>query len=327
VTISIQAFILTITTLYQAIASWLEDRQSPPGELIDIGSYRLHLHSVGDSGPTIVLDHSLGGVEGYLLVEELAKLGRVCIYDRAGYGWSDHSLHPRSSDQIVKELDTLLTQAKVDPPYILVGDSFGSYNVRLYAHQFPEKVAGLVLTDALHESGMLKMSIQLQALKLFFISGFFMSVLGSALGIIRLLRVLSVFEILKPELRHFPQASLNRVKRSFCRPKHWITMSREMLALDKSGHQVSAAKDLGALPIVSIKASSFFEPSFWTNFIPLKGANELREKMHVELQCLSTQYLQIEASESGHFVWIDQPDVIVNAVEAVLDSIDSAGRS
>ena len=325
--VSIQAFLLVATTLYQAIASWLEDRSSPPGKLIDVGSCRLHLYSVGDSGPTIVLDHSLGGVEGYFLIEELTKLGRVCIYDRAGYGWSGHSPHPRSSDQIVKELYTLITQADIDPPYILVGDSFGSYNVRLYAHQFPKKVAGLVLTDALHETGMLNMSVQLQALKLFFFSGFFMSVLGSALGIIRLLRVLSVFEILKPELRHFSQASLNRVKRSFCRPKHWITMSREMLSLDKSGHQVSAAKDLGALPIVSIKASSFFKPSFWTNFIPLKGANELREKMHVELQGLSTQYLQIEASESGHFVWIDQPDVIVNAVEAVLDSIDSAGRS
>jgi pimeloyl-ACP methyl ester carboxylesterase len=327
VTISIQAFILTITTLYQAIASWLEDRQSPPGKLIDVGSFRLHLYSAGDSGPTIVLDHSLGGVEGYFLIEELAKLGRVCIYDRAGYGWSDHSPHSRSSAQIVKELDTLLTQAEIDPPYILVGDSFGSYNVRLYAHQFPEKVAGLVLTDALHETGMLRMSVQLKALKLFFISGFFMSVLGSALGIIRLLRVLRVFEVLKPELRHFPQESLNRVKRSFCRPKHWITMNREMLALDKSGHQVSAAKDLGAIPIVSIKASSFFKPSFWTTFIPLKGANELREKMHVELHGLSTQYLQIEASKSGHFVWIDQPDVIMHAVEAVLDSIGSAGRS
>jgi pimeloyl-ACP methyl ester carboxylesterase len=195
VTISIQAFILTITTLYQAIASWLEDRQSPPGKLIDVGSFRLHLYSAGDSGPTIVLDHSLGGVEGYFLIEELAKLGRVCIYDRAGYGWSDHSPHSRSSAQIVKELDTLLTQAEIDPPYILVGDSFGSCNVRLYAHQFPEKVAGLVLTDALHETGMLRMSVQLKALKLFFISGFFMSVLGSALGIIRLLRVLRVFEV------------------------------------------------------------------------------------------------------------------------------------
>jgi pimeloyl-ACP methyl ester carboxylesterase len=322
--ISIQGFLLVAIILYQAIASWLEDRQPPPGQLIDMGQYQLHLCVAGEASPTIVLDHSLGGVEGYFLIEKLSKLARVCIYDRAGYGWSDHSPYPRTSDQIAKELDSLLVRAGIEPPYILVGDSFGSYNVRLYAHLFPEKVVGIVLTDALHETGMLKMSIQLQALKLFFVSGFVMSILGSILGIIRLLSVIGVFERLKPELRHFPQDSLNWVKRSFCRSKHWITMSREMMDLDKSARQVAIAKHLGAIPIVSIKASSFFKPSFWTLFIPLKGANQLREKMHADLSKLSTDFLQVEASKSGHFVWVDQPDVIVDAVRTVLDKIDAS---
>jgi hypothetical protein len=84
-------------------------------------------------------------------------------------------------------------------------------------------------------------------------------------------------------------------------------MGREMMNLDKSARQVSIAKHFGKMPIVSIKASSFFKPSFWTLFIPLKSANHLREKMHVELCNLSTDYLQMEASKSGHFVWIDRP--------------------
>lgn len=66
------------------------------------------------------------------------------------------------------ELDTLLHKAGIKPPYLLVGDSFGSYNMRLYAHQFPEKVVGLVLTDGLHQSGMLQMSVALRDLQLFF---------------------------------------------------------------------------------------------------------------------------------------------------------------
>lgn len=317
-------FLLVATTLYQAIASWLEDRQPPPGRLVDVGQYRLHLYIAGEASPTIVLDHSLGGIEGYFLIEELSKLARVCIYDRAGYGWSDHSPYPRTSDQIVKELDILLTEAGIEPPYILVGNSFGSYNVRLYAHLFPQKVVGIVLIDALHETGMLKMSVPLQALKLFFISGFGMSILGSMLGIIRILKDFGVFELLKPELRHVSQTSLNWVKRSFCRPKHWITMSREMINLDKSARQVRKAKHLGTIPIISIKASSFFKPSFWTIFIPLQGANQLREKMHAELSNLSTEYFQVEASKSGHFVWVDRPDVIVDAVRTVLDKITSS---
>jgi hypothetical protein len=168
------------------------------------------------------------------------------------------------------------------------------------------------------------MSIRLQALKLFFISGFAMSTLGSMLGIIRFLSVCKVFELLKPELRYFSKDSLKWVNRSFCRPKHWITMSREMMNLEKSARQVSIVKHFGIMPIVSIKASSFFKPSFWTIFIPLKGANQLRDKMHEELCKLSTDCLQVEASKSGHFVWIDQPDIIVDAVRTVLNKIDSS---
>jgi len=233
----IRIFLPIATTIYQAIASWLEDRQPPPGKLFDIGGYCLHLYVTGKGSPTIVLDHSLGGIEGYLLIEELAKLTQVCIYDRAGYGWSDHSPHPRTSNQIVMELDKLLTQAGIEPPYILIGNSFGSCNVRLYAHRFPEKVLGIVLTDGLHETGMLKMTVPLQALKFFFISGFVMSIIGSMLGIIRLLRICGIFELLKPELRQFSEHSLNSVKRSFCRAKHWMTMIREMLNLNRSARQ------------------------------------------------------------------------------------------
>ena len=230
----IQVLLIVATTLYQAIAVLLEDWRSPPGQLIDVGGYRLHLCVKGEAKPTIVLEHSLGGVEGYFLIEQLAQVARVCIYDRAGYGWSDHSPHPRTSHQMVKELDNLLTKAGIEPPYIFVGDSYGSYNVRLYAHLLPQKVVGIVFTDALHETGMLKMSVPLQALKLFFLSGFVMSTIGSTLGIIRLLEVCGAFELIKPQLRNCPPDSLAKVKRSFCRPKHWMTMSREIINLDTS---------------------------------------------------------------------------------------------
>lgn len=119
--LQIQALLLAITTVYQIIACLIENRISPPGQRIDIGGYALHLQTLGTGRQTIILDHSLGGLEGYLLLKKLAPLGQVYIYDRAGYGWSDHSPHPRTSDQVVKELDLLLTHAKVEPPYLLVG--------------------------------------------------------------------------------------------------------------------------------------------------------------------------------------------------------------
>ncbi|BAZ42585.1 hypothetical protein NIES4101_85540 [Calothrix sp. NIES-4101] len=226
----IQSLLLAATTIYHAIACWLEDKNPPPGRLIDVGNYNLHLYTKGErkdkASPTVVLEHSLGGIEGYFLIDELAKLGQVCIYDRAGFGWSDISPYSRTSQNMVMELDLLLNNAGIEPPYIFVGNSFGSYNVRLYAHRFPEKVIGMVLSDALHEVGMLKMPWILQGLKYFFASGFLMSVFGAILGIIRLFKIMGAFELLKPELRRFPQVVRQYAIRSFCRPQHWLTMAQ-----------------------------------------------------------------------------------------------------
>ena len=69
--------------------SWLERKSIPmPGESICLGDRQLHLWVKGKGETTVILDHSLGGIEGYFLIESIAKLTRVCIYDRPGYGWS-----------------------------------------------------------------------------------------------------------------------------------------------------------------------------------------------------------------------------------------------
>jgi pimeloyl-ACP methyl ester carboxylesterase len=313
-------FLLTTTT-YQLLATWIENRtDKPPGQLIDVGGYKLHLYSQGEGHPTVVIDHSLGGIEGYFLIEEIAKITRICIYDRAGYGWSDTSPKPRCSEEIVKELDNLLTKANIEPPYILVGDSFGSYNVRLYCKHFPEKVIGIILTDGLHEKEMLKMPWSLIILKLFFMSGFAISTLGSTLGLIRILGNLGVFELLKPELRKFPQKTLATVKRSFYRPKHWLTMWREMWNLEASARQVGQIDKISDIAIVNIKAKTFFQKTIGTFYMPIAAGDRLRDKMQDELLKLSTNCQQIQAPNSSHFVWIDEPEIIVRAIREMLRS-------
>jgi pimeloyl-ACP methyl ester carboxylesterase len=302
---------------YQLVACHRERQGTVPGRIVTIADRQRHLVIQGESSadrPTIVLDHSLGGVEGYFLLDKFAPLGQVCIYDRAGYGWSDRSAQRRTSQQIVQELDAALTQAQILPPYLLVGDSFGSYNMRLYAHTFPDKVCGLVLTDGLHESGMLTMSPLLRGVQAVFIAGFAMAIVGSSLGVIRLLRLCGLFKLLKPELRSFSDRAFESATRSFCRPKHWITMCQELFWLDQSGREVSVAKDLGDLPIVDIKSASFFQPALWTKLLPMGQINQLRDRMHTELMQLSTRSHQIAASKSGHFVWIDQPEIMVAAI-------------
>jgi len=120
---------------------------------IDIGGFRLNLRCEGEGSPVVVLDAGAGDTLGTWdwVAPAVRKLTRVCAYDRAGLGRSDRGPSPRNSERIVTELRQLLARARIPPPYVLVGHSFGGLNVRLYAARNPLDVAGLVLVDATPE--------------------------------------------------------------------------------------------------------------------------------------------------------------------------------
>lgn len=124
-----------------------------PGRMVDVGGWRLHLNCTGDStrsAPTVILEPGIGdfSVEWSLVQPGVAKFARVCSYDRAGDGWSDTGPDPRTFHQIVYELHTLLTNAGVRPPYILAGHSYGGWLIHEYRAEFPTEVAGMVFVDA-----------------------------------------------------------------------------------------------------------------------------------------------------------------------------------
>ena len=95
-------------------------------------------------------------------------------------------------------------------------------------------------------------------------------------------------------------------------------MSREMAYLEKSGQQLKRANDLGDLPIISIKSASFLTPTWLTSLLPLKTANHLRDRIHEHLLQLSSNTRQVHATQSSHFVWVDEPEIIVRAVQELL---------
>jgi pimeloyl-ACP methyl ester carboxylesterase len=124
----------------------------PPGRMIDVGGYRLHLQCAGEGGPTVVLDAGLVGstLDWRAVLPEAARLTRVCAYDRGGYGWSDRSTRPRTPEGITADLHALLEKAGERPPYILVGHSLGGLNMWAFANRYPAQATGLVLVDAAH---------------------------------------------------------------------------------------------------------------------------------------------------------------------------------
>jgi len=123
-----------------------------PGRHVDIGTHRLYIDCRGQGSPTVIIDAGMGGfsLEWRHVQTRLAKQVRVCSYDRAGYGHSESGPLPRTSARIADELHQLLEAAAVPGPYLLVGHSFGGYNIRRFAHDYPQDTMGLVLIDASH---------------------------------------------------------------------------------------------------------------------------------------------------------------------------------
>jgi pimeloyl-ACP methyl ester carboxylesterase len=142
--------LFALGALYESLARRNDlQKYPPPGQLIDVGGFRLHLHCRGEGSPTVLLDAGLGdsSVVWTAVQEQLAQSYRVCSYDRAGIAWSDEGPLPRTAQAAIEELQTLLANAGESPPYLLVGHSAGANYMRLFANAYPEAVAGLVLVE------------------------------------------------------------------------------------------------------------------------------------------------------------------------------------
>ncbi len=142
-----------VGAIYQAFGTQIYRRiYPPPGELVDVGGHSLHINCVGEGSPTVILESGSGAtsVDWANIQPEVANTTRVCAYDRAGSGWSEPGPGPGDPQQIAGELHTLLGNARIDGPYVLVGHSFGGLYIRMYADLYPNEVEGMVLVDSSH---------------------------------------------------------------------------------------------------------------------------------------------------------------------------------
>jgi pimeloyl-ACP methyl ester carboxylesterase len=136
---------------YETVRESLDAKAYPmPGQLVDVGGHRLHIYCTGSGSPTVVLEPGQGGASSDLgwVAPAVARDSRVCVYDRAGRGWSDAAEGPQDAAQIAADLHTLLERAQVPGPYVLAGHSFGGLYVQTFAAKYPDQVAGLVLLDS-----------------------------------------------------------------------------------------------------------------------------------------------------------------------------------
>jgi pimeloyl-ACP methyl ester carboxylesterase len=144
-----------LSYLLCTVSSKSQVAQNPPyGKMINVGGHRIHIHVIGKGNPTVIFENGSGDFSFVwnLVQPEISKITRTVSYDRAGYAWSDPGPVPRTDRQITMELHAVLQLAGIDPPYILVGQSYGGFLVRAFTRYYPEEVKGMVLVEAVHEN-------------------------------------------------------------------------------------------------------------------------------------------------------------------------------
>ena len=246
--------VLTGGMAYEAIGRLLDARPFPVrGRMVDIGGYRLNINCTGIGSPAGILESGLGeSARSWIGVQSgVERFTRVCSYDRAGYGQSDPGPQWRSSLQIARELHALLERAQVRGPYVLVGHSFGGYNVRVYAGLYPNEVSGVVLVDSSHEDQerFEPASVRAQADGLQRLTPF--------VPVLRFFGVLRLREKLQPTTiagSKLSQATMQEVSAQALRPNFLPTALREYAA------QVQSAGNLGDLPLIVLTASQATDP-------------------------------------------------------------------
>jgi pimeloyl-ACP methyl ester carboxylesterase len=292
--------------LYQWIGGgWDRRSNPPPGEFVEVDGLRMHLYCIGQGSPAVVLDSGLSDtwLDWYKVQPEVAKFTRVCAYDRAGVGYSDPRPGPRTSRAMAEELHTLLGNAGVEPPFVLVGHSMGGLNVQMYASLYGAQVAGMVLVDSSHRDQNRRLP-------------------GSERGAdhrrreIERDRLLMPFGI--PRLlgwcgRWYGSAVGGReaALRSYdCTVRQKDGTLAEMAGFDNTLAELRATGSLGDLPLIVISQAptSPGAKRFLAFWYPLQD----------ELTRLSSRAARVYAQGSGHMIALDRPGVVIAAIRDVV---------
>lgn len=325
---SLIALLIVIGVSYQLVKTKLDEGSyPPPGQMVDIGGYRLHLRSMGTGGPAVILDTGLGGPSPAwgLVQPEIAKFTQVVSYDRAGNGWSDASPFPRTSRQIIEELHTLLMKANIPKPYTLVGHSFGGNNVQLYAATYPDEVEAIVLVDSCHEEQLRRLPPSPFETQMKWMQNSKVVYLMSALGFTRALSQL-YSDIMMP----FLPESLKNVHLALCfTTKHQFAVSQEALLISDSLKQLEEADRslIQNKPCVVLAAG--LETDMTTYGISQEGMHEMKavwDELQKELASKFVNSRHLIAEHSDHMISFYQPELIVRAVKDLVGGSASSGR-
>jgi pimeloyl-ACP methyl ester carboxylesterase len=313
--------------IYQAFGAASDRRcYPPPGRMIEVGGRSWHLIDRDASGPAVIFESGISATcLNWSQVRAKAEgFARACSYDRAWLGWSDPAKSPRTTSAIVDELHALLEAAQISPPYILVGHSFGGLLVRAYAAKHPGQVAGLVLVDPLSPNEWLNASPAQARMLRFGVKLSRRGALLARIGVVRAALALlmsggrlvpqwiarlsggrgeSVISRLVGEVRKMPPETWPMVRAHWCLPKSFVGMAEYLQALPTSAAEAVALGEPTVIPIIVLSAANA-PPQ------PLAERDQIAHR--------SPRGRHIIARKSGHWIQLDEPDLVVEAIREMV---------
>ena len=321
---------------YQAIGTWRARRRfPPPGRLVRVNRGRMHINVTGEATPTVVFESGMGAscLSWTLVQPQVAQFAYAVSYDRAGHGWSDPAREPRTARQIAQELRTLLEASGIPGPYVLVGHSFGGYVNRAFAHLYRDEVAGMVLVDSVHPAEwenptpeqlrMIKVGLRYAWMAAWLARlGFVRFCLArlargspklgwaaaSAFGV----GTAAAVQRIAGEIRKLPPPILPLVRALWSQPKNFLSLGQYVAALPVSAAQAAAVNSLGDLPLVVLSADHHAAPyTDWQR----------------DLARLSSRGRHLVASDSGHWVHLDHPELVTSAIREVVTAARSTAQT
>ena len=289
-----------VGAIYESLAEAADAKvYLPPGQLVDVGGHRLHINCTGTGSPTVVIVSGLGDWStswGGIVQSEVAQATRVCTYDRAGFGWSDALPLPQDAAQFARELHTLLQNANVPGPYVLVGHSLGGFIVRIFARDYASEVNGVVLIDSMNPKQVTASPPNSQS------RPFSFQALLARFGIARLLVKLPGIAPHVPEPAYYPL---------YIRPGSLQATDNEYQRLPASAAQAATVETFGDLPLIVLTAK----------LNTIQGWPDWQ----TELLQLSSHSQHLFAEKSGHNIQTDEPEAAVAAILQMVQQVRETG--
>jgi pimeloyl-ACP methyl ester carboxylesterase len=274
-----------------------------PGRLIDVGGHRLHIDCTGTGSPTVVLEAGLGEVSPMMaswLAPDLASTTRVCVYDRAGRGWSESASGPQDGEQVATDLHRLLQNAGISPPYVMAGHSAGGIYVLNFAKLYPNDVAGVGLLDSMHPQQYDRMASWPGFYEMYFRASAVMPTLAR-LGVGR-----AVYGTAFGDL---PEPQRDQEREFLATPRHNRSLRDEFHMIRTAMNQAAQLRTLGDIPLAVVTAELGHD-SDWP-------------PMQDDLTSLSSNSVHRYLPDATHQMVVEDEDPARQASEAILDLVSA----